>query len=498
MLYEGIPSEHPHPKMIERKFWITLFQYLLIIVFLIALFAFAYVGRFTRYMADDYCLAAAVNSAGFIKPQVSLYLSWTGRYSYTFLITLAEWIGPATVPIGPLLGVISWLGASVWALYQIARIAQWPRAFLTSCLVAEVIVFGMLNSTNNIAQSFYWQGGLINYAVPLILLTTYIGIVGFGIRRTSGKRPGLIILSAIVTFIAGGFTEAFVFLQTCILVLALVACLMSTGWWKRSTLLFIIAGLAGSLLALFVVVLAPGNAGRRGFFPPPPNLFKLTGLSIYFVIHFIGYTLYYSPLTMVMLLILPALIGAYTRSADSAPGREQGKNVTRLLFLYLPLLAFFLILCSFVPGVYGTSNDMPGRAHMIPQFILVCATVYWGYLAGAALAVRFRISNRMGLVLASVLIVCAALVLSVPLISIQRTLSLVPRARESASIWDQMDQDARTAKARGIMDLTVPLVDDVETRLGATHTELSLERDKQNWKNKCAAVYYGLNSIQAR
>jgi len=78
------------------------------------------------------------------------------------------------------------------------------------------------------------------------------------------------------------------------------------------------------------------------------------------------------------------------------------------------------------------------------------------------------------------------------------TLNLVPRARESAAIWDQMDHEIRAAKARGVLDVTVPVVDDIETRLGATHTELNLEHDPQNWKNKCAAVYYGVNSIQAR
>jgi hypothetical protein len=486
--------------MIARKSWITLFQCLLILVFLVALFAFAYVGRFTRYMADDYCLAAAVNTAGFIKPQVNLYLGWTGRYSYTFLITLAEWIGPATVPIGPSLGVISWLGAAVWSLYQIARIAQWPSPFLNSCVLAELIVFAMLNSTNNIAQSFYWQGGLINTAVPLIFLTTYVGIVSCGIRRTGRKRSTmwLVILSAMVTFVAGGFTEAFVFLQTTGLLVALIVCFGSSDSLKRAARPFIVAGLAGSLLALFVVVLAPGNSIRRSFFPPPPNLFTLTKLSLFFVIHFVGYTVYYSPLTMVLLLLLPALLGNYVHGAGAGTRQEYHPQRTKMLFIYLPLLAFILVLSSFVPGVYGTSNDMPGRAHMIPQFILVCATVYWGYLAGSALSARFSIWRRTDWPSTAGLIVLAMLILSVPLVSIKRSLSLVPRARESASIWDQMDQEAHAAKARGILDLTVPVVDDIETRLGATHTELNLERDRQNWKNRCAAVYYGINSIQGR
>ncbi len=102
----------------------------MIFAFLAALCAFAYVGRFTKYMADDYCLAAAVNTAGFIKPQVSLFLGWIGKYSYTFLFSLAEWIGPVTVPIGPLLGVISGPGSR--------RLVSLPNC--TSSSVAESLL----------------------------------------------------------------------------------------------------------------------------------------------------------------------------------------------------------------------------------------------------------------------------------------------------------------------------------------------------------------------
>lgn len=197
--------------------------------------------------------------------------------------------------------------------------------------------------------------------------------------------------------------------------------------------------------------------------------------------------------------LLALLVAAFLSAllAFAYLGQFDAKKI-RTLFLYLPLGAFFLVLSCFVPGVYGTSNDLPGRAHMIPQFILVCATIYWGYLAGTTLLARFSIFRRKGWPLIACSIVVAILVLSVPLVAIQRTLSLVPRARESASIWDQMDQDIRAAKAQGILDLTVPAVDDIETRLGATDTELNLEHDPQNWKNRCAASYYGVNSIQAR
>jgi len=100
-------------------------------------------------------LTADLLKLGFAKTQIRLYMGWTERYSYGFLISLAEMIGTATVPIGPLLGVACWLAAAIWSLYQIAFIARWSRRLLSSCVIAELIVFAMLNGEDNIVQSFF-------------------------------------------------------------------------------------------------------------------------------------------------------------------------------------------------------------------------------------------------------------------------------------------------------------------------------------------------------
>jgi len=74
-----------------------------------ALLAFAYVGLFTRYMADDYCAAVAVRRDGFLGSQLGWYGGWTGRFSFSFVLAAAESVGPAvevlaTVPARTLTG----------------------------------------------------------------------------------------------------------------------------------------------------------------------------------------------------------------------------------------------------------------------------------------------------------------------------------------------------------------------------------------------------------
>jgi len=66
-----------------------------------ALILVAYLGTFSRYYADDYCLSGGLLSGGFWSSQVSLYTSWSPRFSGTFLLNLSEpWPGRWGRPAG--------------------------------------------------------------------------------------------------------------------------------------------------------------------------------------------------------------------------------------------------------------------------------------------------------------------------------------------------------------------------------------------------------------
>ena len=51
--------------------------------------------------------------------------------------------------------------------------------------------------------------------------------------------------------------------------------------------------------------LISGNEVRMRYFPPPPNLLKLTAVSLYYTAGFIAYTAYLAPLTTLMAVALP-------------------------------------------------------------------------------------------------------------------------------------------------------------------------------------------------
>lgn len=469
----------------------------LTLAILFALGAFACVGMFSRYMADDYCLSAGLNKMGFLKAQTNMYMTWSGRYSYTFVISLLEWLGPLTVPAGPSAGLLLWLAGALWTFYQIALVAKWARPLLTSALMSALTIFAMLNGADNIVQSFYWQGGLVNYVVPLILMTIGVGVVGYSVRTPANRVAWLLSLMLLV-FVAGGFTEAYTVLQTSVLCLTAAAFYKYASKSLRGRVLPLLgAATLSSLAALTVVFGAPGNAFRRGQFPPPPGLFRLVSLSAYYAGGFIIYEAIRSPLNVLLLVLVPAGL-AYQHELGNA-ARLDNRILTGLLF-QLPLAGFVLIFLCFMTGVYATSGALAERARFIPQFVFVTTAICWSYLAGRLLSKRLVSVDKpqRSWLMTPGFTVALLVVFLAPVLSTVRTLKLVPGARQGAAIWDQMDVEVRAAKSQGQMNLTVPALDDVETLLGARRTELHIEWDPDNWKNRCVARYYGVKSITAR
>lgn len=70
----------------------------------------------------------------------------------------------------------------------------------------------------------------------------------------------------------------------------------------------------------------------------------------------------------------------------------------------------------------------------------------------------------------------------------QTTTHLLPWYRLHAEQWDARDAQIRQAVAQGVTDLVVIQIDDMDG---------VLEYKENNWVNRCAAEYYGLETLSA-
>src|SRR5205814_6736700 len=125
---------------------------------------------------------------------------------------------------------------------------------------SSVIVYAMLNVADSIVQSTYWEAGYLLYTAPLVVLTIYIGIVSYAVRRNVQglSRTAMMIVAALTTLFAGGLNEPFTFSQVVGHVMALSVCYFSlAGSARKRALPFILAGLIGTAIAFAIMVSAP-------------------------------------------------------------------------------------------------------------------------------------------------------------------------------------------------------------------------------------------------
>jgi type IV secretory pathway VirB2 component (pilin) len=473
-----------------------------------ALLAHAYVGLFSRYWYDDFNTAAVLRERGFLGSQLYWYLNWSGRFSFHFAVNLAESAGPWVVSLLPLAALSAWAAATAWAAYQAASLLGLPRRAGVALLSALLLVYATVESTADVAQSLYWQTGMLTYLAPLIFFTANAGLVASSARKEPGRAaPWRICLCALLALVAGGFSEVSAVLQAGGMSLLLAASLTRRrGLCGRGTRALILSGFTGSLAALLIVALAPGNGVRRGLGPEPAGLFWSAESSCRYALYFFEQHTRRWRGVALLCFVLPAWAAlSLGTSRLSRLGRPAGapcetpdaRGLLRLL-AYGTAAGFVLIVLCFIPGFYVQSEALPRRAHIIPKFVLVCVNAYWGALAGLALlrAARGRKSLTRSLPWVLALPVAVLLVVS-PVISARRTFALGARARDYAERWDEAERQIRAAAAAGARDVTVRAVEGVEWELGFGRPELRLSRDPKAPQNVAAAKYYGIDSVKA-
>ena len=230
---------------------------------------FAYLGQFSRIIADDYCYMSEGQSMGVWDGMLYMRDHWTGaytsllfKYSIAPLDTLAPRVMPAII-------TALWLAGSCWLVWQgLARLGvnRSRRALATA--IAAFIVTASINAFHS-PQSFYWYASSIRYTLPLALLVIYLALT---FRRGKTSLLG-IIAGGLLCFISAGFSEVFVTFQSVFLTICLLMSLafLRNGARRRYALAFGVGWLA-TLAGLVIQLSAPGTARRAA------RLYERSGL----------------------------------------------------------------------------------------------------------------------------------------------------------------------------------------------------------------------------
>ena len=470
-------------KLFTFSLWLTSFFSGFVLVI------YAYLGTFSRHLADDYCaidfLLTDFPTALWIN-----YMNVSDRFSNFMLITLSEAIGSWTVSVLPAMMLALWIIGIAWLLFESSRFSGQPWNKLLIVTLTFLLVFLALLQAPNRFQILYWRSSMAAHFAPLVFMP-YLAASILHSTFTAEKKPiafWIYPLIFLASFIIGGFSEPTVLVMISLLGLALFC----AWYWlrrptRRTALTLLIVSFAGATLALVVMAVSPAHAFRLEN-AAPPTFPVLLARTFRYGIDFILNSFRTLPTPTLFTLLIPFLIfhGLY---ASPAPTLTFGqRKQIYILLIAIPILSYLLIVASFLPSVYGQSFPVE-RARFSGQLCLVTGLMIEAALLGS-LSAQYR--SRIIEVLPFNLIVSLVLMLSslYLLRGMWSAVTEIPVYRQRAEWWDERETMIYQSIEQGQTDLIVQQFDGVD---GVKEMDVS----ENHWVNRCAAKYYGVKSIRA-
>jgi hypothetical protein len=448
---------------------------------------FGYLGIFSRYESDDYCLSAFFFQGDLISSMIQRYFVSSSRYTNILFIGLADkLLGWYNVAILPAL----MLSLFVFGLYLLLKESseaiglRWSRAAIL--FISVLVVYFSVTQAPDLYETLYWRAGMTSHFAPVVFIPFWGAFLIRQIRDSEECTPSLWTqaLCFMIPFLIGGLSEPPTALMITILSLSVVA-----AWrWgdvrnRGSILILLLWSLAGAMTALIVMALAPANSLRMQ--TAPPGLFELVSRIVYYPFYFIVDTLRTLPVPTLMSMAVTALL-FYVQYPSQGLSREA-RNRLGILMILILMFAYLFIAASFAPSVYGQSYPVP-RARFIARMVMTGALIAEGALLGILLA-QAGIKSFQTPIYRQLAIVVFMLLALYPLRTAWRIYGEIPVYQQRAAAWDARDAEIRALKDQGVQDLVVRFLSEIPIQDLGDRTGFRL--------NRCAATIYGVNSIVA-
>lgn len=247
----------------DDRLWIALASG----AFLLAVLPFLALDLYNQPSADDFCLTNRVLDQGFAGFNRSIYMGWTGRFLTTVLYGGFYLVSAAFTRMWPLafqLASVATFLALLVALHLALR--SWSphawggsaRIWGVTALIAATWILGM----PSLYEGLYWAASTLQYAFSVVWL---LGLVAAGaaLLPSAGatrRRAPSGVLGVIMAVAAIGSNETIAAPVFAFVILMLIA-----SWRDRACRAWWLAITASALLALAVLLAAPGNYVRLGF-----------------------------------------------------------------------------------------------------------------------------------------------------------------------------------------------------------------------------------------
>lgn len=455
----------------------NLLPWLAILIPITIVLAFhAYLGSYTRFIADDYCSAYLGQRLGLLRYIWFWYLNWGGRFSAIAADMLLAWSQPQGIGFVTAAALVAWIACLTITIYHLTiHYEQKLQGLLISLTLGLIFVFIVVLLMPNPHQSIYWYSAFRTHTLPLIVFALYIA--AYTCFRSSKFRASIRLIwftcSFALAFFNAGFSEAFTVMQIISLIVLAGLEEMTKSDTRSANIKFLLTGLAGAMLVLLIMLTAPGNTNRQEAFHQPSGLLEIISISIR------GYlsmwkTFFLSPEKTIGL--LGASLAFFTAGTQfKTPNKPSVAQIMGII-----LLGSLLPLASFMPAAYGIGDALPERAHPIPIFFITTALLTAAFQTGT----RHNGRNNYGLTTTlSALILLVSAVMAIHQMSQSRHIFI-----EYAERMDRVEQDILTARQNGRQVIHIPKLSNWAGTFDPTD-------NPKFFSTACMSLYYDIQVI---
>ena len=454
----------------------------------IGLAVYAYLGTFSIYISDDYCNSSFFLSGDLLTQMIDRYTRSSNRMSNILFIGISELFGPRNIAVLPAAMLVLFVAGLYKLLFEIQQTMNlgWDRALIF--FMAESLAFFSILQAPSLYETLYWRASMATHFAPLVFLPFLGAFILRQIRLTEKNNPTvwMQITCLVGFFIVGWFSEPPAAMMITVFALAIFMI-----WWlgkgEHRYFAFAILGwsLMGISLALIVMAVAPVMS--TSLVKPPPPFPELISRIIRTPFEFIIDTLRTLPVPTIVSIVVPTTLIYCRYSLSGLDVSKKTSTQLGIIMVAVIFISYLLIAASFAPSAYGQSYPAE-RARFAGRLIMTGSLMLEGAILGI-LAAGWRKLWKPAYLRVLAIFLFAMLVLY-PLRSAWFTYnSLVPEYRQRATAWYQRDAEIRSLKSQGQQDLVVKWL----------HSFGGLKEldDRPTFRiNRCASVYYGVNSIR--
>lgn len=457
----------------DRKY----ISYIPLAIFLIGLAIFAYLGVYFRYWADDWCYNADFRNLGFLETLRGYVYNVTytpSRYSVTILAGLFYPLGVFGLQILLPLSLLLWTWGLVRLFLNLSSLSTFPLSTFQATLLSLIIVYFSIYLAPHLYQSVYWNTGFFTYTFPLVLFPWVLTLV-----TDQNPSKAKLILIALLSLLAGGFSEASNTVIVSALTLYTVIALIGSRYkkvWGQKTFTPALVALIFALIAMALLVFAPTTQLRAERYGESASLLELITLVFNFTREFV--TLSLKDYQQLLILILAGLLGFVLNSKE----RDINTPNTLALGLGIFALAILLVAASLTPSAYIERGLPILRTQIIPRHIMVFAFVALGWMGGYSLRQLYSQSW-----LQTTAAVALLIALIFPIFAIYNSSKYIPVYSQRAQLWDEREATILSALENGQDRVEVLAIDGAP--VGGIR-DFDPPDKKGYWITLCAADYH--------